>query len=179
MMRRFGLVMSVMCTVLLMAGCVGDSPYADLDQFMEEKRNRPAGRIKPVPPMKAYRAFNYSASGMRSPFDRPVEVRDVQPVIVSSGVEPDIDRTKEYLEQFSLDALRMVGSMRMNRTTWALLSDSTGNVHRVKRGMYIGRNHGRIVEVTETYLALVEIVSNGGDGWIERPRTIELKTVSE
>ena len=178
-MRRSATLLMVLSAALMLAGCVGDNPYADLDQFMEEKRNRPAGRIKPVPPMKAYRAFNYSASGMRSPFDRPVEVRDVQPVIVSSGVEPDIDRPKGYLEQFSLDALRMVGSMRMNRTTWALLSDSTGNVHRVKRGMYLGRNHGRIVEVTETYLALVEIVSNGGDGWIERPRTIELQTVSE
>jgi type IV pilus assembly protein PilP len=31
------------------------------------------------------------------------------------------------------------------------------------------------VELTDTYLAVVEIVSDGtSDGWVERPRTIEL-----
>jgi type IV pilus assembly protein PilP len=45
----------------------------------------------------------------------------------------------------------------------------------VQVGNYLGRNHGKIVELTETYLAVVEIVTDGtSDGWVERPRTIEL-----
>jgi type IV pilus assembly protein PilP len=45
-------------------------------------------------------------------------------------------------------------------------------------GDFLGRNHGKIVEMTDTYVAVVEIVSDGTqDGWVERPRTIELSGI--
>ena len=65
----------------------------------------------------------------------------------------------------------------MRRTLWALLQDTEGSVHRVRMGNYVGKNHGRIVELTEGYVALIEIVSNGPDEWVERPRKLQLKTV--
>jgi type IV pilus assembly protein PilP len=53
--------------------------------------------------------------------------------------------------------------------------DPDGGIHRVTEGNFLGRDHGKIVELTDTYLAVVEIVSDGtSDGWVERPRTIEL-----
>ena len=37
------------------------------------------------------------------------------------------------------------------------------------------RHHGKIVEMSDTYVAVIEIVSDGTeDGWVERPRTIKL-----
>jgi type IV pilus assembly protein PilP len=43
---------------------------------------------------------------------------------------------------------------------------------------FLGRHHGKIVEMTDTYVAVVEIVSDGTkDGWVERPRTIKLSGV--
>jgi type IV pilus assembly protein PilP len=40
----------------------------------------------------------------------------------------------------------------------------------------MGRNHGRVVDMSATYVAVVEIVSDGSDdGWVERPRSIALK----
>ena len=48
-------------------------------------------------------------------------------------------------------------------------------MHRVRLGDYLGHNHGKIVEMTDTYVAVVEIVSDGSaDGWVERPRTIKI-----
>ena len=42
-------------------------------------------------------------------------------------------------------------------------------------GDYLGRHHGKIVDMTDTYLAVIEIVSDGtAEGWVERPRTIKL-----
>ncbi len=162
----------------LLAGCA-DSQYDDLDAYMDEVRAKPAGRIKPIPPLRTYEAFNYAASAMRSPFDRPVDVKEIAEIKVSSNVRPDPDRPTEYLEQFSLDSLSMVGSIEMAGTRWALIKDGDGSVHRVRKGNHVGRNHGRIVESEEGYVAVIEIVANGSNGWIERPRTIKLQQVDK
>lgn len=158
----------------LLAGCGSDN-FGDLDTFMAEKRARPGGVIAPIPTFKAYEAFAYSATAMRSPFDRPIEVRDIQRLQAISSVKPDDDRPKEFLEQFTFDSLAMVGTLERGGQEWSLVRDPEGGIHRVSVGNFLGRNHGKIVEMTDTYVAVVEIVSDGTEnGWVERPRTIEL-----
>ena len=158
----------------LLAGC-GSDDMRDLDAFMAEKRARPGGVIKPIPTFKAYEAFAYSATRMRSPFDRPIEVREITQLQSVSTIKPDENRAKEFLEQYTFDSLAMVGTLARDGREWALVRDPDGGIHRVTRGNYLGRNHGRIVELTDTYVAVVEIVTDGtADGWVERPRTIEL-----
>lgn len=159
---------------VLLAGCAGDD-MRDLDAFMAEKRARPGGVIEPIPTFKAYEAFAYAATTMRSPFDRPVEVRDLAAMTAKEAVRPDEDRAKEYLEQFTLDSLQMVGRLERDGQNWTLIRDPEGGIHRVQLGNYLGHDHGRIVDMGETYVAVVEIVPDGTeDGWVERPRTIEL-----
>ena len=162
----------------LLTAC-GSADLQDLDQFMAEKKARPAGVIKPIPAFKAYKSFSYSASSMRAPFEKPIEVTEITRLQMKSNVKPDPNRTKEYLEQFGLEALSMVGTLQQGDTLWALIQDDQGGVHRTKVNNYIGRNHGRIIEATETYISVIEIVPNGVDGWVERPRTIQLKTLEE
>lgn len=159
---------------LLMVGCAR-SDMTDLDAFMDEKRARPGGVIEPIPSFKAYEAFAYAATTMRSPFDRPIEVREITRTEAASAVKPEVERPREYLEQFTLDSLVMVGRLERNGNTWTLIRDPNGGIHRVQLGSFLGRDHGKIVEMGETYVAVVEIVSDGTqDGWVERPRTIEL-----
>lgn len=159
---------------VMLAGC-GDDSFADLDAFMAEKRARPGGVIAPIPTFKAYEAFAYSATTLRSPFDRPIEVRDIQRLQAISTVKPDDNRPKEFLEQFTFDSLAMVGTLERGGQEWSLIRDPEGGIHRVAVGNFLGRNHGKVVEMTDTYVAVVEIVSDGtADGWVERPRTIEL-----
>jgi type IV pilus assembly protein PilP len=160
-----------------LTACGGD--FQDLDDFMAEKKATPGGHIKPIPAFKAYKAFSYSASGLRSPFERPVEVTEVTRLIMKSNVKPDPNRTKEFLEQFSVDSLAMVGTLQQGGTLWALLQDESGGVHRITTNNYIGRNHGKIIEATDSYISIIEIVPNGVDGWTERPRTIKLKTTQD
>jgi type IV pilus assembly protein PilP len=159
---------------LLLGGCASDE-FTDLDEFMEQKRSRPSGVIPPIPAFKTYQAFTYSATTLRSPFDRPVEIREIEQLQAISAVQPDDNRPKEFLEQFTFDSLAMVGSLAKGGTDWTLIRDPDGGVHRVKLGNYLGRNHGRIVEMTQSYVAVIEIVSDGGEGWLERPRSIKLK----
>ena len=90
-------------------------------------------------------------------------------------VEPDLSRPKQYLEGFSLDALAMVGTItKPSNPLEALIEDPTGSVTRVRVGSYMGRNFGRVVEVSSDQIALVEIVPDGQDGWVERSRNISL-----
>ncbi len=161
----------------LLAACGGDD-FSDLDAFMDEKRSRPGGIIAPIPTFQAYDPFADSAMALRSPFLRPVEVRDVTQLKAISAVKPDESRPKEFLEQFTFDSLSMVGTLERGGTQWALIRDPQGGVHRVRLGNYLGRNHGKVVELADTYVAVVEIVSDGSeDGWVERPRTIELSGI--
>ena len=161
-------------TLVALTACSGRD-FSDIDRFMAEKRARPGGIIEPIPTFKAYEAFAYSATRLRSPFDRPIEVREITQLQAISTVKPDEDRVREFLEQYTFDSLAMVGTLERGGNRWGLVRDPEGGIHRVRVGNYLGRNHGKIVELTEGYLAVVEIVSDGtSDGWVERPRTIEL-----
>ena len=163
----------VMLTVLVTA-CSGDD-MRDLDAFMAEKRARPGGVIEPIPTFKAYEAFAYAATTMGSPFDRPVEVRQVARLNARSAVKPDPDRPREFLEQFTLDSLQMVGRLERGSGVWALIRDPNGGIHRVQPGDFLGRDHGKITDMGVGFVAVVEIVSDGtAEGWVERPRTLEL-----
>ena len=168
----------IVVSAILLSACGGGN-YQDLDDFMAERKSRPASPIKPIPAFKAYKAFSYSATASRAPFERPIEVTEITRLQMTSTVNPDENRTKEYLEQFSIENLSMVGTLQQGGVLWALLEDDEGGVHRVKQENHLGRNHGRVVEATEAYISVIEIVPNGVDGWVERPRILKLKTTEE
>lgn len=164
----------VVAAVALLAGC-SNKDMSDLDAFMADKKARPGGVIEPIPTFKAYEAFTYAATMQRSPFDRPIQVRQVTELNARASVKPDPNRTREFLEQFTLDSLQMVGRLERGGGNWVLIKDPEGGIHRVQIGNYLGRDRGKVVEMGETYVSVVEIVSDGSsDGWVERPRTIEL-----
>ena len=167
-------LLTILLTGAFLTAC-GGRDFSDLDSFMAEKRSRPGGIIAPIPTFKAYEAFAYSATALRSPFDRPIEVREIAQLQAISAIKPGETRAKEFLEQYTFDSLRMVGTLERSKNNWTLIMDPDGGVHRVQVGNFLGRAHGKIVETTDTYVAVVEIVSDGTqDGWVERPRTIKL-----
>lgn len=158
----------------LLSAC-GASEMADLRQFVKDKTERPGGLIEPIPTFTAYEAFAYSAAGMRSPFDRPIEVVELTTLRLRSSVAPDRTRAREFLEQFDVDTLSLVGRLERQGVEWALLRDPSGGIHRVREGNYIGPDHGKVVDVGTGYIAIMEVVTDGtSNGWVERPRTLEL-----
>lgn len=155
------------------AGCGSDTEFQDLRAFMDEVQSKPPGRIEPLPPFEQVAPFAYQASNMRSPFEPPVEVRASNR---PSGpqVKPDPGRPKQYLEQYTIGNLTMVGTLAQGPRTYALVQDVDGGVHRVERGDYMGTDHGRIVGIEEGAIELLEIVPDGTGGWVERARTVSL-----
>lgn len=154
-------------------GCSLGSNNDDLQQYVAEVKSRPQGTIEPLPPLRTYDAYVYNVTAMRSPFDPPVQVT-VNPIQAPMNVEPDWKREKEYLESFGVESLSMVGTLEQKGQFWALVKDGLGGINRVTVGNYLGKDHGKIVAASATQLDLVEIVSNGLGGWLERPRTLKL-----
>lgn len=173
-MQAAKIMMSVLAAALL-AACSPDTDYSDLNAFMDEVDSRPRGRIEPLPPIETVPPFSYLASNKRSPFEPPVVLKRVER---QSGpkVEPDFNRVKQYLEQFSIGQLSMVGTLSQGPTMYALIQDAEGGVHRVQSGDFMGTDHGRIRGVGETSIELIEIVPDGIGGWVERERTVALAT---
>ncbi len=152
----------------------GGSNNGDLTQYIAETKRRPAGAIEPLPDFTRYKSFTYSAATQRSPFQPPVRAIEQFVGGGSADVKPDLNRVPEFLENFSIATLTMVGTLERDGSLWALIDDSRGGIHRVKKGNYLGRDHGKIVAASQNQLTVLELVSDGLDGWIERPRTIEL-----
>ena len=158
---------------LLLAACDTDTEHSDLKAFMDEVDARPPGRIEPLPTMKTIEPFSYRASNMRSPFEPPVLVKRIER---KSGpqVKPDFNRVKQYLEQYTIGQLAMVGTLAQEGSTFGLIQDADGGVHRVKQGDYLGTDHGKILSVADGGIELLEIVPDGTGGWVERARTVAL-----
>jgi type IV pilus assembly protein PilP len=159
---------------VLLAGCAGGDKFADIKAFMDEVDAKPKGRIEPLPEFLPYQAFAYGASDLRAPFDPPIEVKPVDPSRKSPDVRPNFDRVKQYLEQYNMSQLAMVGTLAQGARMYALVRDPRGGVHRVQTGDYLGTDHGRVVAVGEGSIEMLEIVSDGTGGWIERERTVSL-----
>ena len=97
-----------------------------------------------------------------------------RPGSAAGGTRPDPDRSREYLESFPLDTLGMVGTLYIGETMYGLVQTADGLIHRVVPGNYMGQNDGRILDITDSEIVLVEIISDGIGGYIERDAAISL-----
>ncbi|MDE1461770.1 pilus assembly protein PilP [Spartinivicinus poritis] len=165
------IALSALC---VLAGCSPSGQFADLEQYIEKVQDEPKGQIPPLPKFRTYEAFAYSASGLRSPFLPPVKIEIAKDEQEDSTVKPDPNRQKEYLENFGIESFEMVGTMSNGARFLGLVKGGDG-IHKVEVGNYLGRNHGKITDISETKISVIEIVPTGKDRWVERPREIELK----
>ena len=122
----------------LLSGCGSGQEHADLRAYVAEVEAKPAGKVEPLPSFEQAPPFAYQASDMRSPFDPPVVLKKVERAAGGVQVTPDLNRVKQYLEQFAIDSLAMVGTLAQGQSMFALVRDANGAVHRVQHG----RLHG-------------------------------------
>ncbi len=161
---------------LLLVGLTGcaSQDMTDLRGFVEEVKQRPPGRIEPLPEIKEVETHTYASAELRNPF-APEQAPETQAnVAQGSGLMPDFNRRKEELEGFALDSLRMVGTLEQDDFTWGLVSTKDGTIHRVKTGNYMGMNYGKIDRVSEEKIELTEIIQDGQGGYIERQANVAL-----
>jgi type IV pilus assembly protein PilP len=64
--------------------------------------------------------------------------------------------------------------MQLGDMNYGLVQTSDGLIHRVVPGNYMGQNDGRITAVNDSDIELIEIISDGIGGYLERQAAVGL-----
>lgn len=156
--------------LLLLSACGGS--MSDLEDYATDVKSRKSGEVDPIPQIVPYSPFTYVASGRRDPFAALTFARANS----DDGLRPDLNRNREPLEEYPLDGLRMVGTIRRRDDRYALVRAADGIIHRVTTGNYMGQNFGKIIAISDADIQLVELISDGFGGYTEQPANIALST---
>lgn len=173
MLRRF-FSRRVLFLILLVAlsGCSSDG-MDDLREFVATAHAGKKPKIEPLPEIKPQEPFTYSAENLADPFSsRNLKSQATQ--TAGSGPRPDLNRRKEPLEDYPLDALKMVGTLARGKQAWAVIEAPDGTVYRAGVGNHMGQNFGTITRITEDKIDLVELVQGSLGDWVERPASVAL-----
>lgn len=166
-------VLAVAASLLLLAGC--SDRMQDLQQYVAQTKALRGGQIPPLPQIKPMETYTYDDTNLRSPFVPSLQnLANSGTGSGSCGVHIDADRPRQYLEQFPLDSLKMMGTITVQGVMYALVRDGNGDVHRATVGDYIGQNFGKIIKIGQSGLILREIVPDGQGCWTERTTTVQL-----
>lgn len=145
----------------------------DLRQFVATADAGRKPKIEPLPEIKPEEPFTYAAEKLVDPFSSR-NLKSKLPQTAGSGPRPDLNRRKEPLEDYPLDALKMVGTLSRGKHAWAVIMAPDGTVHRAGVGNHMGQNFGTITRITEDKVDLVELVQGSLGNWVERPASIAL-----
>jgi len=168
------LALALLAGSALLAGCGAEQE--ELTQWMEQQRREAKPNVTPLTPPKKFTPQPYTALNGVEPFSAQkltvaLKQEARQP---NSLLAAEINRRKEPLEAYPLDSMRMVGSVSRAGRPYALLRVDN-LLYQVKAGDYIGQNYGKITRISETEVALREIVQDAAGEWIERASALQLQ----
>ena len=170
---------SIKWVALAMAGAALLGCGADTDElqgWMDQQRREVKPSVTPLTPPKKFDPAPYASAQSVEPFSNQklsvaLKQEAKQP---NSVLAAELNRRKEPLEFYTLDGMNMVGSVVKQGRPFALLRVDN-LLYQVKVGDYLGQNYGRITKITETEIALREIVQDAAGEWIERTSALQLQ----
>ena len=160
-----------------LVGCSA-SEQDELQAWMVEQRAATKAAVQPLPEPSKFSPQAYSEEGQVEPFSnqkltQALKQDSNQTTSNAALIAPELARRKEPLESSPLDTVKMVGSLiKVGQPVALVRVDNL--IYQVKTGNYLGQNFGRVTKVTETGLALREIVQDAAGEWIERSATLQL-----
>ncbi len=167
----------VLLVPLILAGCER-ADVSDLEAFIVQARTQAKGQVEPLPAIPTPETYHYRPEGLRDPFQPPrARLQAATPTRLDGGtpdLHPDADRVREPLESYPLESLTMVGVLRNGGEIWAVIRAPDNTLYRVRKGNYLGQNHGRIIAIGDNEVKIMELVPDGAGGWMERPNSLSL-----
>ena len=89
-------------------------------------------------------------------------------------LQPDLRRTREPLESFPLDSLRLIGSLRRGHDAVALI-EADKLVYPLRVGAHLGQDFGKIIAIGEKTVDIEEMVPESGGRWAQRRAQLVLQ----
>ena len=167
---------------VLVGGC-GGGQNDEVQAWMNQQRANTKPKIQPIPEPKKFTPQVYNQETSVDPFSREkltqaLKRESTQSASSAALIAPELNRRKEPLESYPLDAMSMVGSLVKSGEPVALLRVDN-LIYQVRPGNYLGQNYGRITKVTETEVVLRELAQDAAGEWIERNATLQLQERSK
>ena len=161
---------AIACAALV-AGC-GPASHKDLTDWMAEQGKGVRGHLDPIPQIKPYEPFVYNDFDLPDPF----KPRKIEPVKGenTSKLAPDLNRRREPLEAYPIEALSMVGTLQKGKALYALVKTPERDIYQVRQGNHMGQNFGVIVGISDSEIKLKELMQDGAGDWSERSSTLNL-----
>lgn len=175
---RLARVIALAGTALISAatsGCTSDA--SEMQAWMDETRASTPRRTGRIPEPKRFVPFRYEPRADLDPFSNV----KLQVALArfsernKGGITPDLNRRRDPLESFPLDTIRLVGHLTRSSTGSVALLEAGKVIFQAKVGGYLGQNYGRITRISETEVALKELVQDAAGDWVERDTSLALQ----
>lgn len=154
--------------ITALAGC-SNSGHDDIKKWMASEEKKLKGKIEVLPPARAYIPVAYNAE--LDPFVTKEKINLIE--LAKDKYAPDTKREKEYLEDFNLDAIKMIGTVIKDGKFYAMIREPNKIINYVTIGNYVGKNYGKIIAITEGEIVLEERLKNN-EQWVIKNNKIEL-----
>ena len=163
----------------LMVGCSGQDKFIEINGQLDEFTLTQVSDVKPLPKMPGEEGYVYQSSSKRDVFERFSQPSQDTFYSKEKVNNPDLSRPKQPLEFFELLSLKMVGSLKSKTDVWALLVDSNGNINKVRKGDFVGKNYGQVIAIKDTQVIILEKISDHRGGWFGQRQVVTLEKLNE
>ena len=174
--NQWYLLVTYIVFLLDLSGCESDN-FSDLTEYITKVKMEPKISIQPLPTIIKTEPFEFKLNNQRDPFkaiDQYEILKASNNQSAQNQIKPDVKRPKEELEGFPLESLKMVGTVMSKSNLWGLVKADNGTIYRVQTGNYIGKNYGKIVNISVTKIGILELVSYKPGFWREQPSALML-----
>lgn len=160
---------------LALGGCQVQTD--DLGQFIAQVKQNTPVITEPYPEFKTMPAFEYKATDLRSPFQRPKN-KTVETVQTQKAncLQPDFSRSKHALESYGMDALMVSGMFTSAGRDWVLIKANDGTLHKATLGDYVGLFFGKITSIKDGTVSITEMLPDGAGCWQRKQATLSMSS---
>ncbi len=148
-------------------------PEQDIAEWINKNQGIATARITKAIEQENPKGFAYQAKDRIDPFDmKKISILFSADPSAGNNFSSDMHRAREALEQYAIDHLRMVGTLRRPGKIIALV-EVEKILHQVRVGSYLGQDMGRVLKITEDAIQIEETTQDANGEW--RKRLVELK----
>lgn len=160
-------------TLLIALGACKELPQEDIQVWINANQKNITSRNASLEEKGIFQIFAYQANDRIDPFDsKKIALLSTTDPSGGNNFSPDVQRTRETLEQYAIDSLRMVGTLRKTAKIIALI-EVDKVIYQVHVGSYLGQDMGRVIKISEDVIQVEETTQDAGGEW--RKRLVEIK----